>query len=441
MTDNNPSHFTPFIDWFRTASPYINAHRNKTFVLTLSGEAVEHDNITDIIHDIALLNSLGIKIVIVHGIRSQLDKKLAAQNIESQFVDHMRVSNRDVLHAAIESASLVRSKLETQLSMGLPNSPMHGAKIRVASANVITAKPAGIINGVDLQQTGHVRKIDTQAITTLLELGNIVLLSPIGYSPAGEAFNIAFEEIARAIASSIKADKLIAFCNQDGVIDANGELLRELDPALANQLNHSMQNSELKRSCAACIDAVKSGVPRAHLMNFAINGALLQELFTVDGTGTLITNDSFELKRQAQLDDIPAIQEILKPLESKGVLVQRSRDLLEEEISNFTVIERDGLIIAVAALYTFAKESMAEIACIATHPDYQNGNRGSTLLATLEKQAKAENIKTIFVLTTQTAHWFLEKGFAEGSNEALPEKKQALYNFQRNSKVLYKSIN
>ena len=432
--------YSQLIRWLRKATPYINAHRGKTFVMMLSGEAVAHPNISNIIHDIALLNSLGTRIVIVHGLRAQLDAKLEQQNIESQFVQGFRVSDQATMDAAIQASSLIRSQLETRLSMGLPNSPMHGARVRVASANVITAKPAGIIDGIDLQHTGLVRKIDTVAMNTLLDLGNVVLLSPLGYSPTGEAFSLSYKQVASEIAIALQVDKLIAFTDRDGISNAQGQLLRELDPASAqNNIADQDQNSEFIRCAKTAIASVEGGVPRAHLMHYANDGALLQELYTVDGAGTLIQSANFEVTRQATEDDIPAIIDIISPLEKQGVLVRRDRDKLEEEIDYFTVVEREGLIVALAALYPYDCDS-GEIACIVTHPDYRNGTRGANLLNTLEVNARAAGIQRVFVLTTQTAHWFIENGFSEIQLDDLPEAKQSLYNYQRKSKVLSKKL-
>ncbi|MDG2472490.1 MAG: amino-acid N-acetyltransferase [Pseudomonadales bacterium] len=454
MNDNNDNNndFTPppadygqLVKWFRQATPYINAHRDKTFVISLGGEALLDANISNIIHDIALLNSLNTRIVIVHGCRAQLQNKLAEKNISSPLVEGLRVTDAVTMNKVIEAASLVRSQLETRLSMGLAPSAMHSVKVRVASANVITAKPSGIINGVDLQLTGTVRNIDTLAITSLLDTGNIVLLSALGYSPSGDCFNLAYDHVATEIAQSLAADKLIAFTQSSGIHDHDGHLIRELTPASAAQLiiDQTLTPAMLPLARAA-IAAVEGGVPRAHIMSYRDDGALLQELYSVDGAGTLISQANFEQIRSASADDVSAIIEMITPLEEQGVLVRREREKLAAEIDYFTVIERDGLIIAIAALYPYQTDpakhhaTLGEIACIVTHADYRNGNRGARLLETIENQAQAMGIEQVFVLTTQTAHWFIENGFNEGSVAELPKEKQLLYNYQRNAKVLFK---
>lgn len=433
------------IDWFRKATPYINAHRGKTFVIMLSGDAIADEHIHNLIHDIVLLDSLGIKLIVVHGIRKQLDELLAKQGLKSQFVKGLRLTDQTTLDASIQASSLLRSRLESKLSMGLPNSPMHGARVKVASANVVTAQPAGIIEGVDLENTGQVRKIDHQAIQNLLDLGNIVLLSPIGHSPSGQAFNLSYQHLAGEIAKATNADKLIAFIGNDGVYDANHQLIHELTPNdAATWINEYQEtqnrDDEVVLSVKACVDAINGKVQRAHLMSYARDGAILQELFSVDGSGTLIQKKDFEVLRSASEHDIPAILDIIRPLEKAGVLVRRERELLEKEIDYFTVIEREDLIIALAALYPSQDGKRAEIACITTHPGYRGSNRGASLLAHLEEQASLSGVEQIFVLTTQTTHWFLEQGFTETNLTSLPSEKQELYNFQRNSKILIKSI-
>ena len=440
FTDSNE-----LIAWFRKATPYINAHRGKTFVIMLSGDAIADEHIHNLIHDIVLLDSLGIRLIVVHGIRKQLDELLGKQGIQSQFINGLRLTDQATLDASIQASSLLRSRLESKLSMGLPNSPMHGARVKVASANVVTAQPAGVIEGVDLEYTGLVRKIDHQAISNLLELGNIVLLSPLGHSPSGQAFNLNYQHLSAEIAKAIGADKLIAFIDNEGVYDLHQTLIHELTPSEAESWIDEYQETgskddEVALSVKACINAVNGGVERAHLMSYAKDGALLQELFSVDGSGTLIQKKDFEILRGANDKDIPAILDIIRPLEKSGVLVRRERELLEKEIECFTVIEREELIIALAALYPSQDGKRAEIACITTHPDYRGSNRGAVLLTHLEEQARLSGIEKLFVLTTQTTHWFLEQGFSETRVTELPEEKQELYNFQRNSKILSKSI-
>lgn len=434
MTTKGRTH----IRWFRNTSPYINAHRGKTFVLMLGGSAAQHDNFPNIIHDIALLNSLGVKLVLVHGSRPQIEQRLAKAGLESAVHNNIRVTDNAAMEHVKDAAGSLRAQMEALLSMGLPNSPMQGARIRVCSGNFITAKPIGVVDGVDFHHTGKVRRVDSASIHKLLEGGSIVLQSPLGYSPTGEIFNLALEDIAVHCAAAINADKLILFGSEQGLLDEAGELIRQCAVGQADtlQLANDAQAKLLDTAKRAC----QQGVPRCQIISYKDDCALLEELFTHDGSGTLVANDDYEQSRVAQIDDVGGILELIEPLEQEGILLKRSRELLEQEISQFRLLERDGRIIACAALYPFTEEGSGEIACIVSHPDYRGGQRGQRLLKLLEVEARRLGLTRVFVLTTQTAHWFIEQGFVESSQNDLPSEKKALYNLQRNSKVFFKSI-
>mgnify|MGYP001813007029 FL=1 len=426
------------IRWFRNTAPYINAHRGKTFVLMFGGEVAQHENFATLIHDIALLNSLGVRLVLIHGSRPQIDQRLERAGLESAFHQGMRITDTAVLEHVKDAAGSLRAQIEALLSMGLPNSPMQGARIRVCSGNFVTARPLGVVGGVDFQHTGRVRRIDAEGIRRQLHEGATVLLSPLGYSPTGEIFSLALEDIAVNCASAIGADKLLLFGSAEGVTDVDGELLRQLAVGEIDALAvaDDEQAALLHTARRACL----AGVPRCQIISYRDDCALLQELFTHDGSGTLVANDDYERARVANIDDVGGILELIEPLEQQGILVKRSRELLETEIGQFRLLERDGRIIACAALYPFPEEGCGEIACIVSHPDYRGGQRGRRLLTELELEARRQGLDRVFVLTTQTAHWFIEQGFAESSREALPGRKQALYNLQRNSKVFFKPL-
>jgi len=429
------------VAWLRQSAPYINAHRGKTFVLMLSGEAIAHANFINTVHDIALLNSLGIRLVLAIGARPQIDQQLATEKLKSIFHQGLRITDEKTLDVVKRACGAVRAEVEALLSTGVLNSPMHGADIRVVSGNFVTAKPIGIRDGLDFCFTGEVRKVAATAIEAELKQGSIVILPSIGYSPSGEIFNLSVEDVATQAAIAVKADKLITFCDQPGAQDEQGKLLRELRPGdCASLINSNVASPLLQQALRASYTAIDNNVPRAHLISYAVDGALLTELLTRDGSGTLITQSGFEQIRAATIDDVGGILQLIQPLEEQGILLRRSRELLENEIENFTVIERDGMIVSCIALYAYPKEKTAEVACVATHPDYRSGNRASLLLQSTERKAKEKKISTLFVLTTQTSHWFMEKGFVATELSALPEEKQKLYNYQRNSKIFVKKI-
>ncbi|WP_218353439.1 amino-acid N-acetyltransferase [Alteromonas lipotrueiana] len=423
------------ITLFRSSLPYINAHRGKTFVLMFGGEAIEQANFANIIHDIALLASLGVRLVLVHGARPQIDERVALRHVESRFADGVRITDKQTLECVKDAAGSVRSHIEALLTMGLANSPMHGAQIRVCSGNLVVAKPMGVRNGTDFENTGLVRRIDTTGINDHLSDGSIVLLSPTGYSPTGEVFNLSHEDVATQAAIALKADKIIVFSNQAGVYHRSGKLLRTVERPELESLIAQQQITTEPSVLKALTTSVAAGISRAHCISYETDGALLQELFTRDGTGSLVLEHHYEQLRGATIDDVGGILSLIKPLEQSGALVKRSRERLENEIDQFTVIVRDGTIIACAAVYEYPEEACAELACVATHQDYRGKNRGERILEEIISQARNNNIETLFVLTTLTAHWFLEQGFVPANINALPAAKQQLYNFQRGSKV------
>lgn len=425
------------IKWFRQSAAYINAHRNKTFVLMFDGDALLDENFDNLIQDIALLGNLGVRIVLVHGARPQIDTALKKLGIHSHFHNDLRVTDEAALLAVKAAVGIVKTDIEASLSMRLPNSPMHGTSFRLVSGNFVTAKPMGIIDGVDFQHTGEVRNIDTQAMNDVLDKQHMVLLSCCGYSPSGEVFNLAVEDVAQYAATAMGADKFILFSKTDGLNDKNDIQRRELT---TEELKSWLPNLEAEnlRQAQAAINAVEAGVKRAHIISYANEGALLEELFTRTGAGTLITQQEYEHFRSAKSEDISGILSLLQPLEEKGLLITRSQTRLEDDIDNFYVIERDGMITACAALYDYGKT--AELACVAVHTEYQGDKRGQKILKLMEEAAIKAEYEKLFVLTTRTADWFIEQGFNEGCLEELPTQKQQAYNNKRNSKILFKTL-
>ncbi len=436
-----PANTQDYVKWFRHSTPYINRHSDKTFVLMLPGEAITHTNFHNIVHDIALLCSLDVRLVLVHGARPQIDARLQEADTYSNFHKNLRITDSESLHLVIQAIGEARTIVEAALSTSLPNSPMHDADMQVISGNFVVAMPHGVIDGIDLQHTGKVRKVHTKSLNAALDSGAVVLLSPLAYSPTGEIFNLSFSDVATHVATAIKADKFLAFVEGNGITDEEGTLIRQL--SLLECKNYLNDNGEkisfdLQQAISASYLSCLQGVPRAQLVSYSTDGALLTELFTRDGLGTMIYSGHYEQLRPATIDDVGGILDLIRPLEEQGILVRRSRELLETEINKFHVMEKDGAIIACAALYPYGE--MAELSCVATHPEYRNGGRAAQLLQQIEKQALKQKIKQLFLLTTQTAHWFIEQGFVQGKLDDLPVQRQLLYNYQRNSKIFIKSL-
>src|SRR5699024_4116257 len=425
------------VNWFRNATPYINAHRGKTFVVMIPGQAIAADNLIHTVQDLALLNSLGIRLVLVFGAREQISQRLAATGIASEFDGATRNTDANTLNVVISEVGKIRARLEGLFSSSLPNSPMHNASIQVSSGNFVLARPIGVRNGKDYQYTGTVRRIATASIKELLALKHIVLLHSVAGSPTGELFNINAEDVAAAAASALAADKII-YLTQHPIVNENGEQVRELTSSAARQW--PLKDRLSREQLLAASRATEHGVGRAHLVDYNIPGALLRELFTHDGCGTLVSTEHFETLRQATINDVGGILTLIRPLEKAGMLVRRSRELLENEIAQFSILERDGMVVGCAALYPFGNQQAGELACLAIHPDYRNADRGQKLLTFIENAARQQGLRQLFTLTTQTAHWFLQQGFEPVPVTALPDDRQALYNFQRNSKVFRKVL-
>jgi amino-acid N-acetyltransferase len=354
----------------------------------------------------------------------------------------VRVTDENAMHSVKQASGQLRVEIEALLSMGLPSSPMANAEIRVAGGNFVTARPRGVLDGVDMQYTGEVRRIHVEAIRRRLDAGELVLLSPLGYSPTGEIFNLTVEDLAAEAAIALAADKLLFLTEQPGVADSDGKLLRELTVSEAEAALRQRQDlpEDARLYLPAAVKVCRAEVSRVHLLSRHQDGALLLELFTHEGVGTMVTRDPLERLREARIDDVGGILALIAPLEADGTLVKRSRELLEMEIGRFAILEHDGVIVGCAALYPFAQEHAAELACLAVHPDYRNGGAGDRLLRQIESQARAQSVRQLFVLTTRAAHWFIERGFAQVEVDALPQQKQQLYNFQRNSQVFVKPL-
>ncbi|MDP1593609.1 MAG: amino-acid N-acetyltransferase [Gallionella sp.] len=431
-----------FVAWFRSVAPYINSFRGKTFVIAFGGEMVADGKFVELTHDFNLLAALGIRLVLVHGARPQIEQHLAGKNLEDTYHQGIRMTNAEAMQCVKESVGRVRVEIEALLSMGLANSPMANADIRVAGGNFITAQPIGVINGVDLQHTGSVRKVDVAALNDRMEFGEVVLLSPLGYSPTGEVFNLTLEDVATATAIALDADKLVFLMDTDGVQDKKGELLKELTIAQVQSVLGGKQtlSDDVSLFLPCAMRACAAGVARTHLISRHTDGAILQELFSDDGIGTMVVESTLNTLRDASIEDVGGILNLLIPLEEQGILVRRSRELLEREIERFVVLEHDHRIVGCAALYPFPDEAAAELACMAVDEQCRDRGYGEAILNHMTALAKTQKLKKLFVLTTRTAHWFLERGFKESDVTELPAQKKSLYNYQRKSKVFVRKI-
>lgn len=428
-------------DWFRQFAPYIHRLRGQVVVILLTGDALAAPQRNRVVQDIALLQSMGLKVVLVFGARLQIDQRCQLAEIPVRFHRGVRVTQPEALHCVTEAVGRIRTELEAQLSLALVDSPLHGADLRVCSGNYVLARPIGVVDGVDMGYSGVVRRIRSDDILAQLARQQLVIIPTLGYASTGEVFNVSCEDLASSVAIALKAQKLILYGAEAGVMDEQGELVRELLPGEALQrVDAAVADAEVSRRIVAACRAVQNGVRRAHIIGYQQDGALLDELFTRDGCGTLVSDDNYDQLRWAVPADIAGIRRLIEPLEDKGVLVKRPDQVLQQEIEKYLVEDRDGLIICCAALHFFEPEACVEMACVAVDSAYQGTGRGDRMLSYVVRQAQDAGMKTLFVLTTQTAHWFLERGFREAGVDALPVAKQKMYNLQRNSKVLIRDL-
>lgn len=441
-----------FVPWFRSVAPYIHAYRGETFVVGMPGELVAAGKLNAFVQDLSILHAMGIKIVLVHGFRPQVNEQLAAKGQTPQYSHGMRVTDAIALDCAQEAAGQLRFEIEAAFSQGLPNTPMANATVRVVSGNFLTARPVGIVDGKDFQHSGLVRRVDAAAIQRAIDSGAVVLLSPFGFSPTGEAFNLSMEDVATSAAIALQADKLLFVCEVAGVREdaSDPESPVDTELALADAVRLLAQNKTMPAEAMQkvdvdfylqyCVKACQAGVERSHIVPFAVDGALLQEVYTHDGIGTMVVDEKLESLREADADDIGGIIALIEPLERDGTLVKRDRTEIERDIDLYTVIEHDGVIFGCAALYPYVEARTAEMAALTVSPDVQGQGDGDRILKRIEQRAKSQGLNSIFVLTTRTMHWFIKRGFRTVDPEWLPEERKRKYNWDRRSQVLVKKL-
>ena len=437
-----------FVPWFRSVAPYIHAYRGKTFVVAMAGEGIAAGRLSAFVQDLAILHAMGIKLVFVHGFRPQVSEQLKAKGHPERFSHGQRITDAPALDAAQEAAGQLRFEIEAAFSQGLPNTPMANATVRVVSGNFLTARPVGIVDGVDFIHSGVVRKVDAVAIRRAIDTGAVVLLSPFGFSPTGEAFNLQMEDVATSTAIALQADKLLFLTELPGVRerreDPDSPIDTELALADAERLLAALPAPQGPTDIAFylrhCVNACREGVERSHILPFGVDGALLQEVYTHDGIGTMVVDEKLESLREATSDDVGGILQLIEPFERDGTLVRRERTEIERDIANYTVIEHDGVIFGCAALYPYPEQRTAEMAALTVSPLSQGQGDGERMLKRIEQRARTLGLESIFVLTTRTMHWFIKRGFASVDPEWLPEARKRKYNWDRRSQVLVKKL-
>jgi amino-acid N-acetyltransferase len=437
-----------FVPWFRTVAPHIHAYHGKTFVVAIAGELIAAGKLASFAQDLAILQAMGIKIVLVHGFRPQVDEQLRSKGHAARHSHGMRITDEVALDSAQEAAGQLRFEIEAAFSQGLPNTPMANAIVRVGSGNFLPAQPVGVVDGVDFMHSGIVRKVDATAIRRAIDIGAMILLSPFGFSPTGEAFNLTMEDVATSTAIALQADKLLFVTEVSGIhedqADPQSPIDTELALADAEKLLAALAPPLVPTDTAFylrhCVRACRGGVERSHILPFAIDGSLLMEVFTHDGIGTMVVDEKLESLRQATADDIGGVLHLIEPFERDGTLVKRDRTEIERDIGDYTVIEHDGVIFGCAALYPYPEAKTGEMAAFTVSPQVQSQGDGERILKRVEQRARALGLESIFVLTTRTMHWFIKRGFVQVDADWLPEARKRKYNWDRRSQVFVKKL-
>ena len=552
INDGNQRSDDGFVSMFRDSAPYISMHRGTTMVIHLSSQLFDTDDhdmnlngmtnpldtaakppkiaqpkdLDKLLDDVAQMSLLGIKIVLVAGLSTQVDKRLRDMNIIPQYCGDTRITDDRSLRIIKEEMGFIRCEIESQLSRGFGKHGKPGAMgLNVVSGNFFyTAKPYGVIEGIDFGYTGEIRKIEVEKINQRLNQGDIVLLTTLGYSASGETFNVVSEVLASETASALQASKLIFMTGGQSLIDSRTDSiihhlrLRDakalleynnfaLFPSLLTQecsISYEeeemdfMTNTEEKvitprdenneasapnlyssnrdkveagddkdddnmkiqgkisvlqlsdkrpsvanditsvlYFCRYAVQALTKGVKRAHLIAPG-DGWLLKEIFTRDGSGTLISRDLYDGIRMSTVEDVPGIMDIIQPLINDGILARRSKSGLEKDSNQYYVFVREGFVLACGQIKYW--EDWAEIGCLAVHPEYRKGGRGEAMLGYLERVVISQGRSKVFVLSTRTMQWFLERGFKEVDVSVLPESRKSVYNWQRKSKIYMKEL-
>lgn len=428
-----------FVADFREAAPYIDYLRGKTLVIGISGSLLQNGTLRSIAADIKLLSSLGIRLVLVYGASSRIDELAAQRGLKSRFHQGRRICDEALLTVAKQACGMLHIELETALSSGMAGSLQRGRRLRLASGNFVSARPYGIIEGTDMMFTGRVRKVDAQAVCSLLDSGTTVLIGPTAASLSGQTFLLGMADVAEATAVALSAEKLIFLTEHAGILDSEGKLKSNLcAQEVSAMLDHNTLPPEQFRLLHAAVNALQRGVSRCQIVSGRQDGALIGELFTRQGRGSSISRSPFMHIRRADTADIPDILNLTRPLEEAGVLLKRSREYLENHIRSFHLLEHDRRIYGCVSLKTFAAHGSAELACLVVSPDARDGGYGERLLEHVCTLCRADGIGTLFALSTQTGDWFGERGFAAAAAEELPPERLAEYRANGRASKIFK---
>lgn len=414
---------------------YVPRFRDRIFVVAVDGEIAASPNFANILLDLAVLRSLNIKVVLVHGAGSQIEQLAAERGVA--------ITNADGT-GGIDDATL---KISLEAATNVMNDIMQGltsVDLRAAYANVIIAHPAGILGGVDYQNLGRVERVDTQALELFLNQGIIPLIPPIGFDGEGRTFRVNSDAVAVEVAEALRAMKIIYLSGSDGLI-INGEIVRQLSMVEAEDLTKKKRTlvaprllSKLEHAARAC----RQAVPRVHLLDGNVNEALLAEVFSPDGVGTMVYSNEYQQIRRVFKKDVRAVMGLIRQSVANEELARRTRTDILTQLDDYWVLEIDRNLVGCVAVHPYPEQKKAELACLYVAKATEGQGHGRKLMAFAEQLAAEKGAQQIFALSTQAFNFFQQKGgYVEVTPDELPPERRKKYDASgRNSKVLQKSV-
>jgi amino-acid N-acetyltransferase len=432
------------VDLIREVFYYQNRFAGKTIVLKIDYPILNASHFPQLLKDLAMLRATGIEIILIPGAREWIDAVLKEYDIESEYVAGVRIATQDSIPFIRMAAFDVANRLMTLLTAFQANAVI---------GNFIRARGIGVVDGVDFQNSGRVEKILKEPLQQILDQGMIPIFPCIGWNAAGKPYNLASDDIAMAVAEALQAEKLFFVTDSDGFMESRFKLppglvknsdgrvarlsLEEAEEVL--KLNTANPDPDL-RYLELALTACRKGTERAHVVDGRMEGAILREIFSNLGIGTMVYGNEYESIRPMKADDIGDVLRLMQPLVEEGILVKRSENELMARQGDFVVYSIDDVVHACGALHDYG-EGQAEIAAIATNPVYRHLSMGRKIVSYLVEKAERSGMNRVFALTTRTVDWFEQLGFGEVGLDSLPAKKRESYNHARKSRIFALDLN
>jgi amino-acid N-acetyltransferase len=414
---------------------YIPGFREKTFVIALDGAIIADDNFPNLLVDLAVLRSLNIRLVLVHGAAHQLRELSAQSGVKVSDTDGTGITDEKTLKIALMAAN----RLTHEILEGLAANDL-----RACYTNAIIAHPFGIVGGVDRLFTGRVERVDTEFLNQLLEKGVIPVIAPLGFDGEGQTFRVNSDGVAMEVAEALKATKLI-YVTEDASFTRDDQPLTQISVSEAEEFfkKHKAQIpahlvSKMDHSIRAC----RNGVSRVHVLDGRVDEALLTEIFSSEGIGTMIYANEYQAVRRALKKDVQAIRNLIKESVEQEEIIKRSRADIIDHLGDYYVFQIDGKVVGCVALHIQPGGELAELACLSVSGANENMGIGQKLMLFAEDAARQKGVKKIFLLSTRAFNYFQQKGgYKDGTPNDLPSNRREKYEISgRNSKVLIKTL-